>query len=637
MDSQFNPYSLWLGLPTHISSPTYFEILQVAESSEDDEIRRNAAIVLSKVRSIRPGERAAEWAALIDEIRLAESCLLDPAKKKNYLAQIANDSRDNSESNRTFSVASGPASSLPPAPPANPQPENTTVETSPDIDNKSSATIEQGWPTTDSQHTVVSIDTDLSSRNNSGKKLIWALMLIVLAMLAIGVIYLVSDSQRMVELQKWVGLESGEIGDVAKSDRNEDSVPSSDVHAKSVSPKPASTDSQYEKSDASNGPIKKTPAGRDENDPPKQNKTKDPDDKNNSPGEKVTDSNDVGILFQFYAKFYLRCLFERRFDLAGEVSKRLLEIEMTPGEKSLHKKVVLVAERNEKFWQAVEAYASVVPGGKALQIEGVENPIGVVEADRDRVVFRVAGQNRKYTVRRLPNMIADAFAANQLGRTSTDYRVGRSVFLGLHEFENQIHREDCIRVFKSALSEASDVQSILDFFERDFPALHAYSMNKQLDRGALAENALPKVELRIQEILKKVNDRSALVNQEFIDDAIENLDEIESAARLRIAMNELASKGNATSFALLDFLEKRYVGYSKELVKSFVADFSAENASLGDIVSFGDWVMLIVRNDSYGWSFIDKRKMLNKVIRNAEKYDADDLLLRASNMLDGRD
>jgi hypothetical protein len=84
----FNPYREWLGLSG--SPPANHYALLSLPVLESDQAKVAAACdrAITKVRSFRPGPNAKLWAQLLDEINRARTCLLDPARKAVYDAQL---------------------------------------------------------------------------------------------------------------------------------------------------------------------------------------------------------------------------------------------------------------------------------------------------------------------------------------------------------------------------------------------------------------------------------------------------------------------------------------------------------------------------------------------------------------------
>src|SRR5262245_46933671 len=81
----FNAFHEWLALPREATSPTYYQILGLAEFEADAaKITQAGDRAITRVRSFRPGSRAKEWSRLLDEISSAKNCLLDAEVKREY-------------------------------------------------------------------------------------------------------------------------------------------------------------------------------------------------------------------------------------------------------------------------------------------------------------------------------------------------------------------------------------------------------------------------------------------------------------------------------------------------------------------------------------------------------------------------
>ena len=90
MSQAFSPYHQWLGLPAESLSPNHYELLSLAAGEKDIKtIAAAAEQAATKVRSIRPGAHAADWARILDEIHQAKLTLLDPARKADYDRRLA--------------------------------------------------------------------------------------------------------------------------------------------------------------------------------------------------------------------------------------------------------------------------------------------------------------------------------------------------------------------------------------------------------------------------------------------------------------------------------------------------------------------------------------------------------------------
>jgi hypothetical protein len=86
----FDPYHKWLGIPIDQRPPTYYQLLGIASNEQDREVIREAAIrQTAHLRAYQRGAHADECTRLLNEIALAQTVLLDPAKRRDYDARLA--------------------------------------------------------------------------------------------------------------------------------------------------------------------------------------------------------------------------------------------------------------------------------------------------------------------------------------------------------------------------------------------------------------------------------------------------------------------------------------------------------------------------------------------------------------------
>lgn len=90
MSDLFNPYIEFLDLDTAPKCPTYYELLGISNSNEctHDLIENGRITSLAKIRAFKPGANAAAWAAVLDEVALASTTLLDSDLKTTYDNQL---------------------------------------------------------------------------------------------------------------------------------------------------------------------------------------------------------------------------------------------------------------------------------------------------------------------------------------------------------------------------------------------------------------------------------------------------------------------------------------------------------------------------------------------------------------------
>ena len=89
MSESFDPYRVWLAIPPESRPPTHYELLGVS-TQENDPAVINAAMLRQSgyVRNFQIGKYAKEAARVLNEIAAAKACLLDPAKRAKYDADL---------------------------------------------------------------------------------------------------------------------------------------------------------------------------------------------------------------------------------------------------------------------------------------------------------------------------------------------------------------------------------------------------------------------------------------------------------------------------------------------------------------------------------------------------------------------
>ena len=125
MEQPFNPYAEWLETPGGARPQNYYELLGLKPFEGDrDAIVQAADGLRNRIRRIRPGAHLREWQSLLDEIGAGRQCLLDPASKAAYDAQLRNPASGVPAAQPI--VATPPVRAIPPSPaafPARPSPQ----------------------------------------------------------------------------------------------------------------------------------------------------------------------------------------------------------------------------------------------------------------------------------------------------------------------------------------------------------------------------------------------------------------------------------------------------------------------------------------------------------------------------------
>jgi hypothetical protein len=83
--ASFNPYKQWLEISYQGTVPSYYEMIGIDESETDGQLIKAAANrALARVRGHRPGDQAAIWTGLLDQLSQAAACLADPNMRADY-------------------------------------------------------------------------------------------------------------------------------------------------------------------------------------------------------------------------------------------------------------------------------------------------------------------------------------------------------------------------------------------------------------------------------------------------------------------------------------------------------------------------------------------------------------------------
>jgi len=89
LQETFNPYAEWLGLTSVDQRPDHYTLLGLNRFESDaQQVKQAADRAATRVRSFRPGDKARDWARLLDEIEEARKCLMDAEAKSRYDEQL---------------------------------------------------------------------------------------------------------------------------------------------------------------------------------------------------------------------------------------------------------------------------------------------------------------------------------------------------------------------------------------------------------------------------------------------------------------------------------------------------------------------------------------------------------------------
>src|SRR3569623_558708 len=89
MSERFDPYYTWLGIPPHEQPANHYRLLGISLFESNDEVISNEADrLMLHLRAFQSGKRSRESQQLLNEISAARVCLLNPATKAQYDAQL---------------------------------------------------------------------------------------------------------------------------------------------------------------------------------------------------------------------------------------------------------------------------------------------------------------------------------------------------------------------------------------------------------------------------------------------------------------------------------------------------------------------------------------------------------------------
>jgi hypothetical protein len=89
MSDSFDPYRVWLGIPPESRPPTHYEMLAISPKEQERAVIEAAVLrQTGYVRNFQIGKYGKDDARILNEIAAAKACLLDPAKRAKYDAEL---------------------------------------------------------------------------------------------------------------------------------------------------------------------------------------------------------------------------------------------------------------------------------------------------------------------------------------------------------------------------------------------------------------------------------------------------------------------------------------------------------------------------------------------------------------------
>ena len=123
--------------------------------------------------------------------------------------------------------------------------------------------------------------------------------------------------------------------------------------------------------------------------------------------------------------------------------------------------VRLLRDYVDGFWKAVRESAKTLKGGEEFTVRG--KVVAIVDARRDEIVLRAAGQNRTYKLNELPPHMATALAERWLDKDDANSKVYVGAFwLVDPKVERSLAREKLAEAANAGAADATTLTKLLD-------------------------------------------------------------------------------------------------------------------------------------------------------------------------------
>ncbi len=427
MVDSFDPYSEWLGRPGHRTPQDHYELLGLARFESDlDLIADTADALRAKIRKIRPGPHVAAWQRLLDHLEAAKICLSDPIAKAAYdesidttphsihvssgpvVTQDASDPDPRRWGNRESLEAKGAVLPCP-------QP----IEAPPVI-GSNDADIPPGQQTG-----VARPQTQPSRPSPRWSRAVVGGLTAVMLLLLIGIgLVLVGQWQTTPGPVARTGQPSAEnlpqgVADPGKTLRPvEPVVPPPDPVARAATVPPGVSPPPPSPGGAAANPQRTTP-GESDAGPAR------------SPA--IPPPRAAPAVDPARQQAYLRAIGSARSalarrDLAAAANhlNDAVSLAQTDAEVAETDQVEALRAHLDAFWGSLQELVPKLESGSEIRVGSAM--VVVVEAARQRVTLRVAGQNRPYSILGMPHPLAAAMA-EQLFTKSFNANTLRAAFL----------------------------------------------------------------------------------------------------------------------------------------------------------------------------------------------------------------
>lgn len=272
-------------------------------------------------------------------------------------------------------------------------------------------------------------------------------------------------------------------------------------------------------------------------------------------------------------------LAERRVEQAMQTLEGAAPLAKVPEHQAKLERLQLLADLVQRFWTAVSARLGALEPDTELDVNGMLTRI--VEASPDRLVIRLQGENRRYTLADIPAGLAKFLAEQQLGADSPETKRITGAFVLVSPQGGQ---EKALEDWNAAKQQGDDIEPLLMLLEDDYNL--AEDLIEQMPVPAESEIAGPAAKFmenwssKISDA-KRVDDHAELGRQMHEAAQAQPDGSPQQFAAYRYALAESARGGDfATCTAIIDGWQTRFaIDEAEWHLKSLQLAASSSNAA----------------------------------------------------------
>lgn len=512
-DSAFDPYRQWLGVDGDAGPPNHYRLLGL-EPLEDDQakIRRVSKARYLSIKLLEPDHHRSEWKQLLSAMREAGKCLTDPEKKAAYDRELAHEALKNQAASpppsATLVRGADGDHSIPTTVPlaSSLGPTNPAVQAAPSsqVGQPADRSSQRSVPDAPLEHPAeLGINPQATSvaaqhRQRRKKTLRSALPTVIILLLIGGVCWALRER---IET-----LLAGGASDEERPAPSKVPSPTPNPPIRERRKRPADappdpfanfmTDQQDAPADDGGGRSNKSEANDgdpsdetnvfDDTPAPQDNKTDSPlagaetagaeptrDDPAGGPALTLSGADDqsaapptltqvlspAATLDQLLADAFL-AMRNRHFDEARQILDQAQQLPLEKIGREPLASMLALSQAVDQFWKTVRSSMTQMPSGQELEVG--ETRVLVVESKPERIVIRLLGENRRYSIDDLPAGLAEAIAAQLLKKDTAESQV----FLGaFHLVDRPGDPETARRLWNQAAASGADVKDLLPLLD----------------------------------------------------------------------------------------------------------------------------------------------------------------------------